>query len=151
MLRSFSFTCSHEMFRLYLIDSPVVHAENLCFKREGVQSLIKDVFLPWLNSFRFFEQNATSFAKVGFMFSQDDYFIPHLSRLPGKNFPSAKVSFAALTILWTSGFWQMLSLSSNLCMRKCEVLFSLILLFLLSFPQFSVSIVHCCPSVVEVH
>jgi isoleucyl-tRNA synthetase len=33
--------------RLYLINSPVVRAENLRFKEEGVKDLLKDVFLPW--------------------------------------------------------------------------------------------------------
>lgn len=52
------------LFSLYLIDSPVVRAETLCFKRAGVQAVVKDVFLPWLNAYRFFEQNAELFASV---------------------------------------------------------------------------------------
>ncbi|EDQ92788.1 uncharacterized protein MONBRDRAFT_19043 [Monosiga brevicollis MX1] len=47
-----------DALRLYLITSPAVRAENLRFERKGVQALIKDVFLPWLNAFRFFEQQA---------------------------------------------------------------------------------------------
>jgi len=44
--------------RLYLINSPVVRAEPLRFKEEGVRNVIKDVFLPWYNAYRFFVQNA---------------------------------------------------------------------------------------------
>lgn len=36
-----------DALRLYLINSPVVRAENLKFKEEGVRDLLKDVFLPW--------------------------------------------------------------------------------------------------------
>eukprot|EP00043_Microstomoeca_roanoka_P009306 m.88655 g.88655 ORF g.88655 m.88655 type:complete len:1182 (+) comp14546_c0_seq1:150-3695(+) len=47
-----------DALRLYLITSPAVRAENLRFERKGVQALIREVFLPWLNAFRFFEQQA---------------------------------------------------------------------------------------------
>lgn len=43
--------------RLYLINSPVVRAENLRFKEEGVKEILKDLFLPWYNAYRFFIQN----------------------------------------------------------------------------------------------
>ena len=43
--------------RLYLINSPVVKAENLRFKEDGVQGILRDVFLPWYNAFRFLFQN----------------------------------------------------------------------------------------------
>lgn len=46
-----------DALRLYLINSPVVKAENLRFKEEGVRDVIKDVFLPWYNAFRFLMQN----------------------------------------------------------------------------------------------
>jgi isoleucyl-tRNA synthetase len=36
-----------------------VRAENLKFKEEGVRDVLKDVFLPWFNAYRFFTQNAT--------------------------------------------------------------------------------------------
>nr|NVI69411.1 Isoleucyl-tRNA synthetase [Cucujiformia] len=36
-----------DALRLYLISSPVVRAENLRFKEDGVRDIIKDVFLPW--------------------------------------------------------------------------------------------------------
>jgi len=47
--------------RLYLINSPVVKAENLRFKEEGVQGILRDVFLPWYNAYRFLFQNIESY------------------------------------------------------------------------------------------
>jgi len=41
-----------------MMNSPVVRAEPLRFKDEGVLAIIKDVILPWYNGFRFFTQNA---------------------------------------------------------------------------------------------
>lgn len=52
-----------DAIRLYLINSPVVRAENLRFKEEGVRDIIKDVFLPWFNAYRFFFQNVERFEK----------------------------------------------------------------------------------------
>jgi len=46
-----------DALRLYLINSPVVRAENLRFKEEGVHEILKDVLLPWYNAYRFFVQN----------------------------------------------------------------------------------------------
>lgn len=34
-----------------------MRAEPLRFKEEGVKDVIKDVFLPWFNAYRFFVQN----------------------------------------------------------------------------------------------
>ena len=50
--------------RLYLINSPVVRAENLRFKEDGVRDVIKDVFLPWYNAYRFFVQNLERLERV---------------------------------------------------------------------------------------
>ncbi|KAF3446531.1 hypothetical protein FNV43_RR11711 [Rhamnella rubrinervis] len=47
-----------DALRLYLINSPVVRAETLHFKKEGVYGVVKDVFLPWYNAYRFLVQNA---------------------------------------------------------------------------------------------
>lgn len=46
-----------DALRLYLVNSPVVHAETLRFKKEGVFAVVKDVFLPWYNAYRFLVQN----------------------------------------------------------------------------------------------
>lgn len=62
-----------DALRLYLINSPVVRAENLRFKEEGVRDIIKDVFLPWYNAFRFLMQNIERFEreeKVPFTYNE---------------------------------------------------------------------------------
>ncbi len=46
-----------DALRLYLINSPVVRGETLRFKKEGVFAVVKDVFLPWYNAYRFLVQN----------------------------------------------------------------------------------------------
>ncbi|XP_048257578.1 isoleucine--tRNA ligase, cytoplasmic-like [Haliotis rufescens] len=46
-----------DALRLYLINSPSVRAENLRFKEAGVRDVLKDVFLPWYNAYRFLMQN----------------------------------------------------------------------------------------------
>lgn len=57
-----------DALRLYLINSPVVRAENLKFKEEGVRDVIKDVFLPWYNAFRFLIQNIEQYEETGITF-----------------------------------------------------------------------------------
>ncbi|KAK8512130.1 hypothetical protein V6N12_031858 [Hibiscus sabdariffa] len=47
-----------DALRLYLVNSPVVRAETLRFKKDGVFGVVKDVFLPWYNAYRFLVQNA---------------------------------------------------------------------------------------------
>ncbi|XP_063222598.1 isoleucine--tRNA ligase, cytoplasmic [Bacillus rossius redtenbacheri] len=61
-----------DALRLYLINSPVVRAENLRFKEEGVRDLLKDVFLPWYNAYRFLAQNLTQKLKEGMQFTFDE-------------------------------------------------------------------------------
>lgn len=46
-----------DALRLYLINSPVVRAETLKFREDGVFGVVKDVFLPWYNAYRFLVQN----------------------------------------------------------------------------------------------
>jgi isoleucyl-tRNA synthetase len=46
-----------DALRMYLINSPVVRAESLRFQEAGVLGVVKEVFLPWYNAFRFFLQN----------------------------------------------------------------------------------------------
>ena len=53
-----------DALRLYLINSPVVRAESLRFKEEGVRDILKDVFLPWYNAFRFLVQNIKRLEQV---------------------------------------------------------------------------------------
>lgn len=42
-----------DALRLYLINSPVLKAESLKFKEEGVKEVVSKVLLPWWNSFKF--------------------------------------------------------------------------------------------------
>uniref|UniRef100_UPI00398E942B isoleucine--tRNA ligase, cytoplasmic isoform X2 n=1 Tax=Pristiophorus japonicus TaxID=55135 RepID=UPI00398E942B len=62
-----------DALRLYLINSPVVRAENLRFKEEGVRDVLKDVFLPWYNAYRFLVQNVQRLHKeegIQFLFNE---------------------------------------------------------------------------------
>ncbi|KAG8188170.1 hypothetical protein JTE90_019449 [Oedothorax gibbosus] len=62
-----------DSLRLYLINSPVVRAETLRFKEDGVRDVLKDVFLPWYNSYRFLVQNIHMYEKnwnVKFTYSE---------------------------------------------------------------------------------
>ena len=47
-----------------MINSPVVRADTLKFREEGVRDVIKDVFLPWYNAYRFLMQNIEVQEKV---------------------------------------------------------------------------------------
>lgn len=46
-----------DAIRLYLINSPLVRADNLNFSDEGVRDVVRDIFLPWYNAYRFLIQN----------------------------------------------------------------------------------------------
>lgn len=52
-----------DALRLYLINSPVVKAESLKFKEEGVRDILKDVFTPLVNSYKFFVYGAVLLKK----------------------------------------------------------------------------------------
>eukprot|EP01127_Copromyxa_protea_P005304 TRINITY_DN15250_c0_g1_i1.p1 TRINITY_DN15250_c0_g1~~TRINITY_DN15250_c0_g1_i1.p1 ORF type:complete len:1098 (-),score=287.91 TRINITY_DN15250_c0_g1_i1:42-3311(-) len=54
-----------DALRLYVINSPVVRAEDLKFQKEGVQHVIGDVFLRWYNAYRLFVQNVHLREKQG--------------------------------------------------------------------------------------
>ena len=53
-----------DALRLYLVNSPAVRAENLRFKEDGVRDVVKDVFLPWYNAYRFLMQNVERLERV---------------------------------------------------------------------------------------
>ena len=50
--------------RLYLINSPVVRADTLKFQEKGVKDIIKDVFLPWFNAYKFLMQHIQQYENV---------------------------------------------------------------------------------------
>lgn len=62
-----------DALRLYLINSPVVRAETLKFKEDGVKEIISRVLLPWYNAFRFFDTQVLVFKKDN---NQDYLFDP---------------------------------------------------------------------------
>src|SRR3989339_445964 len=43
-----------DALRLYLINSPVVRTEDLCFSEEGVKQVLRDVLIPLWNAYSFF-------------------------------------------------------------------------------------------------
>lgn len=45
--------------RLYLANSPLVRADTLNFDKKGVEMVVRTVFLPWYNVYRFLIQNIT--------------------------------------------------------------------------------------------
>lgn len=93
-----------DALRLYLINSPVVRGETLRFKKEGVFAVVKDVFLPWYNAYRFLVQN-----------------VLRLQQQSGVTFEPTKVTHI-LCILW---------ISSRLLRRLLLSLESFIILFIL--------------------
>ncbi|KAI9335063.1 isoleucyl-tRNA synthetase [Pilaira anomala] len=66
-----------DALRLYLINSPVVRAETLKFKEEGVKDVISKVFLPWYNAYKFF-LTQTAVLKKDFDF--DFKYNPHMEK-----------------------------------------------------------------------
>ncbi|KAH0572550.1 Isoleucyl-tRNA synthetase [Spironucleus salmonicida] len=57
-----------DAMRMYLCQSPAVRAQELRFRYDGVKDVIKDVFLPWFNSFRFFAQNVIRYQQTNIKF-----------------------------------------------------------------------------------
>lgn len=75
MILDISIVLGADALRLYLINSPVVRAENLRFKEDGVRDIIKDVFLPWYNAFRFLLQNIEIYVQTNnkpFLYHEKD-------------------------------------------------------------------------------
>jgi len=48
-----------DALRLYLINSPVVRADDLRFKEAGVKQNLRDIFLPWYHGYRLFVMGAS--------------------------------------------------------------------------------------------
>jgi len=57
--------------RMYMCNSPVVRAEPLKFREEGVRDVVKDVFLPWYNAYRFLVQEVSRYEGTGKAFCPD--------------------------------------------------------------------------------
>lgn len=41
-----------------------MRAESLRFRKQGVERVLKDVFIPWYNAYRFFIQNVKRYEAV---------------------------------------------------------------------------------------
>jgi len=54
-----------DAIRLYLMNSPLVRAETLCFNEKGVFETLKKVFNPWYNVYRFLVQNINRWETAG--------------------------------------------------------------------------------------
>jgi isoleucyl-tRNA synthetase len=52
---------SADAVKLYLLNSPIVKGESLKFSEVGVKGVVKDVFLPWFNAYRFLIENIKRF------------------------------------------------------------------------------------------
>jgi isoleucyl-tRNA synthetase len=65
---------SADSLKLYMLNSPVVRAEPLKFSIEGVKQILRNVFLPWYNSYRFLIQNIYRMEEssgINFIFDPD--------------------------------------------------------------------------------
>jgi isoleucyl-tRNA synthetase len=67
-----------DALRMYLINSPVVRAESLRFQEAGVLGVVKEVFLPWYNAFRFFVQNVERLEE-----QRGSKFVPSMEKVLG--------------------------------------------------------------------
>lgn len=64
-----------DALRVYLISSPVVRAEPLKFKKSGVYDVLKEIFIPWFNTYRLFVAQARRLeVEEGISFEYD----PHI-------------------------------------------------------------------------
>jgi len=61
-----------DALRMYLINSPVVRGDNLCFKEPGVYGIVRDMLLPWYNNLRFLVQHVQEYeSRTGTRFTPD--------------------------------------------------------------------------------
>ncbi|CAF4254181.1 unnamed protein product [Rotaria sp. Silwood2] len=62
-----------DALRLYLITSLAVRGESLRFNKEGVQNILRDVFLPWYNALRLLIQSCDQLKidkKINFIYDE---------------------------------------------------------------------------------
>lgn len=65
---------SADAVKLYMLNSPLVRADNLKFTEKHVQEVIRQVFLPWYNSYWFLVQNINRWEeKTGKNFEFDEH------------------------------------------------------------------------------
>lgn len=123
--------------RLYLINSPVVRAENLRFKEEGVRDILKDVFLPWYNAYRFLVQNVQGLQhKVQLRAGGSGNH--HGREMTGLcSFRAQGITMAGkFTLGGRSGLWRSSDLYSLVWVRSGCMLYLLLICYLLFVPCF---------------
>lgn len=64
-------TYGADALRLYLINSPVVHADVLAFKEKGVHDVIKELLNKWYNAYKLFVDNVIRSENEGRKFNLD--------------------------------------------------------------------------------
>ncbi|WUR02315.1 isoleucine-tRNA ligase (IARS1) [Vairimorpha necatrix] len=47
-----------DSLRMYLVSSPVVEADNLTFREDGVKDVSKSLIIPWMNILKFYNESA---------------------------------------------------------------------------------------------
>ena len=82
-----------DALRLYLIDSPVVRGESIRFLESGVRDVVKVVFLPWYNAYRFLVQNVLRW-------QQETHTAFHPDQVRG---PLRRQSCRMMILWWTDG------------------------------------------------
>ena len=62
-----------DCLRLFLVNSPVVRADNLRFREEGVRDILTNVILKWVNSLNFYLGQVELLGHAGekFIYEQD--------------------------------------------------------------------------------
>jgi len=86
--------------RLYLCNSPVCRAEDLKFSEAGVKDIVKDVFLPLFNTYRFLIQNITRLeGKTGKNFVYDPKLSFSLKTNPHANLMDQWIVAASNTLI----------------------------------------------------
>lgn len=61
-----------DYIRLYLLNSPAIKADTLCFNEDNVYKT-KQKIIPWINSVIFFVEHMTNFKKKGYTFNETAY------------------------------------------------------------------------------
>lgn len=73
-----------DALRLYLINSPVVHAEVLIFREKGVKDVIKDLLNKWYNAYKLFVDNVIRSENEGRKFNLDKNIIDKTTNVMDK-------------------------------------------------------------------
>lgn len=47
-------TTGADALRLYMINSAIMHGENLRFSKSGIKRILRDLLIPWWNAYNFF-------------------------------------------------------------------------------------------------